>query len=308
MIRARRVVTAAAVAVAIALVATAAGVTLAAGAAVAWLRRPGPATVQIHAMDEAAFRWQPGQPLFVLALGSDERAGLDGARADAIHLIGVNPGTGQATILNIPRDTYVDIPGVGRKRINEAYNHGGPVLQAETVAQFTGARPAFVLVTTFPGLQSMVDEMGGVIVDVAETHRDSFSGAFFDPGPNYMNGGQALAYARNRHISGGDHTRTANQANLIIAALRKLRIDGTSPTNAVRYLTVLLRHTKATGVSTTDLFRLGRVALDIDPAAVRNVTMPGRSVFVGAASVVVPVAPAAALFADFADDAVLQSH
>ena len=304
----RRALRTVAIVAAVSVAASAAGVALAAGVAVAWLRRPGPATVEIHAMDEARFRWQPDEPLFVLALGSDERAGLDGARADAIHLIGINPGSGQATILNIPRDTYVEIPGVGRMRINEAYNHGGPVLQAETVARFTGARPAFVLVTTFPGLQSMVDDMGGVIVDVAETHRDTFSGAFFDPGPNYMDGTQALAYARNRHLTGGDHTRTANQANLIIAALRKLRIDGTSPENVVRYLTVLLRHTKTAGVSATDLFRLGRVALDIDPAAVRNVTMPGRSTFVGRASVVVPVEPAAALFADFADDAVLQSH
>ena len=43
--------------------------------------------------------------MFILVLGSDERAGLDGARADAMHLIGLNPRSGRATMLNFPRDT-----------------------------------------------------------------------------------------------------------------------------------------------------------------------------------------------------------
>src|SRR5688572_20585532 len=67
-------------------------------------------------------RYEPygvGGAVFVLVVGSDERPGLDGARGDALHLVGMNAGAGQATILNLPHDLWVDIPGHGPNRINE---------------------------------------------------------------------------------------------------------------------------------------------------------------------------------------------
>ena len=71
------------------------------------------------------------------------------------------PGWGGPRILNIPRDTWVDIPGHGQGRINEAYRYGGPQLQAQTVQALTGAPISYVLTTTFAGLIAMVDALGG---------------------------------------------------------------------------------------------------------------------------------------------------
>jgi anionic cell wall polymer biosynthesis LytR-Cps2A-Psr (LCP) family protein len=136
---------------------------------------------------------------------------------------------------------------------------------------------------------------------------DAASGARFSPGVNHLDGANALAFSRNRHIPDGDIRRTEHQGLLILAALAKLRGD-TSAAATIRHLAVLARHARLDGVRLTEAFRLGRLALSLDPASVRNVTMPSSLGTAGAASVVFPAPGADALFADFRDDAVLQAH
>lgn len=246
---------------------------------------------------------------FVLVVGSDERPGLSGARGDALHVIGLNPKAGKATILNIPRDTWVDIPGHGQGRVNEALHFGGAELQAETVRRLTGAPIQYVLTTTFAGFIAMVDALGGVEVDVPYLMSDPSSGAAFNPGPVRMTGERALAFTRNRHIPDGDIARTSNQGQLIIHGLADLRKKGTSPLDVLDYLDVLFRNVRTVGIDSTDLYRLGWAALQIDPGQVRNYTMPSRLGTVGPASVVFVRQPDASnVFVDFADDAVLQQH
>lgn len=260
----------------------------------------------IHKIDGAHFAGTNGLT-FMLVIGSDGRVGVGGNRGDALHVIGVNPEQGRATMLDIPRDTWVDIPGHGRERINAALEFGGPELEARTVSAFTGVPIAFSVITTFDGLIGMVDDLGGVDVDVPQNMNDRFSGAFFPKGPLHMNGHQALAFSRNRHIGDGDLTRTYNQGVLILSALAKFRAQP-GAAGVVRSLEVLLRRARAEGVSPRDLYRLGRLGLSVDPANVRNVVMPARLGQVGPASVVFPGAGVDSLFADFRDDAILQSH
>ena len=260
----------------------------------------------IHKLDGAHFSGTNGLT-FMLVIGRDGRAGIGGNRGDALHVIGVNPAQGRATMLDIPRDTWIDIPGHGRERINAAFEFGGQELQARTVSAFTGVPIAFSIVTNFDGLIGMVDDLGGVDVDVPQAMNDSFSGAFFPQGRLHMNGHQALAFSRNRHLGDGDITRTYNQGSLILAALAKFRAQS-GAVAVVQNLQVLLRRASAQGVSVRDLYRLGRLGLSVDPANVRNVVMPARLGQVGPASVVFPGPGADSLFADFRDDAILQSH
>jgi LCP family protein required for cell wall assembly len=252
-------------------------------------------------------RWK--DTVFVLAVGSDERAGLDGARGDALHVIGLNPSQGKATILDIPRDTWVDIPGHGQGRVNEAYRYGGAELQAQTVRNLTGAPIKYVLQTTFAGFIAMIDSLGGVDVDVPYLMSDPNSGAAFNPGVVHMTGERALAFSRDRHIPDGDLQRTAHQGQLIVHGLAQLRKKGTSATDVLHYLDVLFRNIRTTGISTTDLYRLGTAALSIEPGQVRNIVMPATIGMHGKQSVVFVKQPAASsLFVDFSDDGVLQAH
>ena len=252
--------------------------------------------------------WTPDQPLFVLLLGSDLRPGAGCGCSDAIHVVGIPAGGGQATFINVPRDSRVDVPGHGLMKITEAMSAGGPQLTTQTISEWMGLPISYTIVTSFDGLTSMVDELGGVTVNVPERMDDSFTQVHLDPGPVPMDGDLALRFARSRHITGADYERTQNQALLILSALGEMRAAGTSPADTVRYLGILARHTTLEGMSTADLYRLARVAMSIDPANVKSVLVPSTGAMIGGTSYVIPTADAPSLFADFADDAILESH
>ncbi len=268
----------------------------------------GEAALEIIKVDEGRFKPVPGKPVFVLVMGHDARPGDTQSRGDALHVIGINPAAGQATILNIPRDTWTNIPGRGMDKINTGNYYGGPLLQARAVSALVGVDIPIVLSTGFQGLADMVDELGGVNVNVPVPMNDRASGAVFPAGTVRMDGGAALAFARNRNLSGGDFTRTHDQGILILAGLAKLRASQPTAANTLKWLSVLARHTAFDGIGLGELYRLGRLALSIDPANVRNVTMPGTTGSAANQAVVFVGSSAPALFADFRDDAVLQRH
>jgi LCP family protein required for cell wall assembly len=254
-------------------------------------------------------QWTPGQPLFVLLLGSDLRPGAGCGCSDAIHVVGIPAGGGQATFINVPRDSRINVPGHGPMKITEAMSAGGEQLTTQAISEWMGVPISYTIVTSFDGLTAMVDELGGVTVNVPERIDDSFTQVHLDPGPVAMDGDLALRFARSRHITGADYQRTQDQALLVMSALGEVRAAGTSPADTVRYLGILARHTTLDGMSTADLYRLARVAISIDPANVKSVLVPSTGALIGGTSYVIPDAEAAgSLFADLADDAILESH
>jgi LCP family protein required for cell wall assembly len=268
----------------------------------------GTAGMEIVKVDEAAFRPVPGKPIFVLVMGQDARPGEAQSRGDALHVIGINPAAHQATILNIPRDTWTNIPGRGVDKINAANYYGGPQLQARAVSALVGVDIPIVITTGFDGLADMIDELGGINVDVPVPMYDPKSGAIFPAGTVRMDGGAALAFARNRSLAGGDFTRTQDQGILLLAGLSKLRDSAPTAANTLKWMAVLARHTRFDGIGFGDLYRLGRLALTFDPDEVRNVTMPGTTGSAANQSVVFVGGSAPGLFADFRDDASLQRN
>jgi LCP family protein required for cell wall assembly len=147
---------------------------------------------------------------FMLVIGSDARPGEDIRRTngDSIHLIAVNPRTFEGTIVGFPRDAWVEIPGRGTGKMNSALAMGGPSLMVDTVRRLTGLPIQYYALTGFKGLESLVDDLGGVNVMVNQRMSDRFSGAFFEQGWHKFNGAQALAFTRNRHdTANGDFGR-----------------------------------------------------------------------------------------------------
>ncbi len=121
---------------------------------------------QVAKVGEAHFADAPDRPVFMLVVGNDARAGVGGARGDALHVIGVNPALGRATILDIPRDTGAAIPGHGTDKINAAFAFGGIERQAQAVGQLVGVDISYAITTNFAGFIGMVDEIGGLDVNV----------------------------------------------------------------------------------------------------------------------------------------------
>lgn len=249
----------------------------------------------------------PSELQFVLVLGSDARPGQDIRRtnADSIHVLAVNPRTQQGTILGIPRDAWVDIPGRGSGKINSALAQGGPSLAVDTVRRLTGLPIQYYVLTGFAGLTAIVDELGGVVVPVDRRMDDSASGARFERGLHQFNGTQALAFTRNRKdVANGDFSRSENQGTLMLAALAKMRAEIGDDGGLRRWTGVLLRN-GALDVSADRLVGLAALARGIDPGRLRNMVAPGRIGYAGRQSVVFLSQEATRIFFDLRDDAVI---
>jgi LCP family protein required for cell wall assembly len=253
----------------------------------------------------------PGDPLLILAIGSDARPdqAVARARADSLHLIGVNPRYGRASILGIPRDSYVPIPGVGTRKINEALFYGGPELTVRTVEQLSGARIDAYLLTGFEDFRHVVRAVGGVDVRIPYAMSDSYSGAHFRPGPERLTGPKALALARNRHDApGGDFGRSLNQGLILLSALREFREDlQRDPVALLRWIVAAMRYVE-TDLELPEMVNLLLAATSIDPSRVKNQVVSGSGGSAGGASVVFLGSSARAMFRDVARDGLLDGR
>jgi polyisoprenyl-teichoic acid--peptidoglycan teichoic acid transferase len=249
-------------------------------------------------------------PLVVLALGSDARPGVcmpvERCLADSIHLITVNRREGAATILGFPRDSYVNIPGVGQGKINEALFQGGPQLVVQTVEELTGIPIDYYLLTSFEGLPRMVNDIGGLEVDVPYPMSDESSGAVFDAGPQVMDGREVLAFSRNRKDTpNGDFSRSENQGLVLLGALEQLR--GEFRKNSTVLFSWLISGVlnMKMDLSFPDLFDLGLTAATVDPENVDNLVVPGGIGMAGTASIVVISDEAEGIYRDLEDDGLI---
>lgn len=243
----------------------------------------------------------PAGLIWVLLIGSDARPGQAQAqaRADSIHLVAANPATGKATIIGFPRDSYVEIPGRGRDKINSALSLGGPELLAKTINRFTGLPVQYWVLAGFEAFQRVVDEVGGLDMQVPTKMNDRFSGARFNPGYHHFDGAQALAFSRDRHDFGeGDFARSKNHGLVMLAALIKLRAEVGDEVGLRTWVGVAFRHL-ALDLDLVEALQLLAVARRIDPSNVTNLVLAGRSGSAGrAGSVVYLDAAAAAAVAD----------
>jgi polyisoprenyl-teichoic acid--peptidoglycan teichoic acid transferase len=228
----------------------------------------------------------PANVIWMLALGSDARKGQSTlrSRADSIHLVGVNTRTGHGTIVGLPRDSYVDIPGHGTGKINSSLTFGGPQLTARTVEQLAGVRLDYVFLTDFGGFAGMVHRLG--FVRVRPPQPMSGLGHRFPARMQKLNGSQALGFSRIRYgLPRGDFDRSLNQGQVIRAGLRRVHDLADRPGMFEGLLLAALKRLH-TDLRPTELYRLGRVMLTIHPAKVRNCVITGGTGSAGGASVV----------------------
>jgi LCP family protein required for cell wall assembly len=232
----------------------------------------------------------PGNVVWVLCLGSDARPGqrLTGTRADAIQLVGLNLKTGAGTMIGIPRDSYVDIRGHGRNKINASMFFGGPQLMADSVGRLVGVRPDYVFTTGFLGFRAMVRAIDGVTVNSRFSFSDPVRPRGYRKGPNALNPIQALIFGRVRHpLPRGDFDRSANQQELLRSILRKVRAHESEPGFMERGVLAAVRNMD-TNLRPADLFRLAQAVTGMRPGRLRGCVVRGSTGTAGAASVVFP--------------------
>jgi LCP family protein required for cell wall assembly len=160
----------------------------------------------------------------ILLLGSDKRPNSGGFRTDAMMVVSINPEDGTATLISIPRDLYVYIPGWRMDRINTAIVRGGIDMAKEAIHYNFGIPVDGWARMNFDGFISAIDTLGGITVDATGFTRDECRGVLltYQPGGSYnMDGGEALCYVRMRKW-GGDFDRMRRQQEVVRAIFSKL--------------------------------------------------------------------------------------
>jgi len=161
----------------------------------------------------------PDQPENILIMGTDSDPDGTNQRSDTIMLARVNPEGECLSILSMPRDLIVNIPGVGQDKINSAYAVGGAPLAIETVKELTEQPVHHFVMIDYAGFEQAVDAMGGVYIDVDKRYFNDNSDALWGqeyepidiyPGYQKLNGKDALAFVRYRHTD-SDFMRIARQ-------------------------------------------------------------------------------------------------
>ncbi|MFO7689492.1 MAG: LCP family protein, partial [Cryobacterium sp.] len=166
----------------------------------------------------------------ILLLGSDTRGeiggsidGLTGQRSDSIMVLHVPANRENIYVMSIMRDSWVDIPGRGKAKINAAMSYGGVPLTVQTIEGLLGARIDHVAIIDFEGFKGVTDALGGVdINNMVGFDSSAIPGRYFAEGTYRLNGTEALAFVRERYaFSDGDFQRARNQQAFVKAVLGK---------------------------------------------------------------------------------------
>ena len=223
--------------------------------------------------------WNGTDPVHILLLGVDTRPSeeIEG-RSDTMIVVRVDPEIGRVDMFSIPRDLAVDIPGFADGvKINSAFPWGelydvpggGPSLVAQTIEFNFGISIDYFATVDIPGLERVVDTLGGVLIDVDAQLKDDqyptedfgYTRAYFPAGIQRMNGREAVQFARTRHAD-GDFRRAERQQQLLLG-LRD-QIIQTGLITRLPDLLSDLRNTVRTDLTARQVLSLGSLAQNID--------------------------------------------
>jgi LCP family protein required for cell wall assembly len=193
----------------------------------------------------------PPAPLDMVILGMDARPGQGMlTRTDSVMVLNITPGRAKVSLLSIPRDVFISVPGYGEQRINtinvlgeqESPGSGGPALVKASLGESFRIGVERYVRLDFSGFVALIDAVGGVDIDVPKrivdyeypTPEGGIITIEFQPGRQHMDGERALQYARTRHQD-DDYRRAERQQQVLDAVIKKLA----DPRSAVRWPQVL---------------------------------------------------------------------
>jgi len=223
----------------------------------------------------------------ILVLGMDQRPGDYAWRTDTIMVVAIDHDANQVGIISIPRDLWVNIPGYGPGRINQAdfegelmkYEGGGPKLAQKVILDTLGIPTQHWVRLKLDALPSLVDALGGVTVtldcplheltpDPAAPNSGRYVHFDLPAGEVFMDGATAAKFARYRYAS-NDFARAARQQQLIWAIKERALELNAIP--RIPQLWNALSKTFSTDLTVLDVIRLARVGATLRPSQIHGV-------------------------------------
>lgn len=229
--------------------------------------------------------WNGKDRITILLLGADMT--VDGAsRTDTIILVNIDPATNSATMMSIPRDLKVLIPGYGLHKINAAFaigeknqvQGGGAGLTIRTIEENLGIHVSAFVQIDFQGFIAMIDTLGGIDVNNPYPVKDdtypadnyNYQRIYFPVGWQHLDGEDALVYARTRHQD-GDGRRSVRQQQVIMALRQRainLDILGDLPR-----LIDEMGNAARTNLTLPDMLRLANVGITMPRQNIHQLSM-----------------------------------
>lgn len=226
-----------------------------------------------------------------------------GVRSDVIMVLHVTEDGQHAQVVSIPRDSYVEVDGHGRTKINAAFSYGGPNLLGRTIEQNFKIHLTHMVVTDFGGFRGITEALGGVQVYVPNDLVDSRTGTVaWQKGWQTIEGERALAYVRTRYgLARGDFDRVQRHQNFLRAVVERTRDMSVlaNPFRLSRLVTETTGHVAMdNGMTDTEVMKLAYAGLRMGLGNMSFATIPYEgAAMVGDQSVVlVRMKEAIALF------------
>ena len=221
--------------------------------------------------------WSSKERVNVILLGTDRRDNEpDVTRTDTILIVSIDPVSKSAGVLSLPRDLWVNIPGYGFERINTAFEigeyqkkGGGPALLRRTLEGLLGVPMHHYALVGFTGFRKVVDQLGGVVVDVERPFRDDefpqgnygTRRILFQAGLQRLDGEQALWYVRSRHAD-SDFGRNRRQRQFLLAVRQQALQLNMLPKAPAMLASVM--DSVTTDLRASEILSLVRVAKDVE--------------------------------------------
>lgn len=223
----------------------------------------------------------------ILLLGINQRKN-DIGRSNVTCVVTVDTDTKDVSMLWIPRDSRVRIPGYGWNKIGHAYAYGGTTLSKQTVSEFLGIPIDYYVAVNMSGFQKVIDALGGVDIDVDKRmyYYDPYDEGEIDnnglidikPGMQHMDGSTALQYVRFRHDELGDIGRIARQQKFAKAMLA----DIITPSIITRIPSVIKEASSVftTDMPTTQMMSLSKVITDAYKQGLNTDIVNGKPIYI----------------------------
>ena len=224
----------------------------------------------------------------ILVMGVDERSD-DVGRSDTMFVVTVDTGTKEVSLLSIPRDTRVKIPGYGWDKINHAYAEGGHKLSKRAVEDLLGIPLDYYAIINFAAFNKIVDAVGGVTIDVEKRmyYEDPYDNLLIDlkPGLQKMDGRTAIKYVRYRDEE-GDIGRIERQQKFVKAMLS----EASSPFILPRIPGIIREVNSAldTDMTTAEMLNLAKLLSDASKAGLKADMVPGKPAYIAEISYWLP--------------------
>ena len=220
----------------------------------------------------------------ILILGIDQ-SDDETSRADSIIVMSINKELEDVSLVSIPRDSRVEIPGFGLDKINHAMAYNGVDLLRPTVENLLDVPLHYYILTNFAGFENIIDTIGGVVVNVERQIIGADGRPIVEPGLQPLTGRQALTYVRFRSDAEGDFGRMRRQQQVLKAMGKSMM----QPKTLIRLPALMEQFAKdvRTDMSPTQLLSLGRILTTQEMDAMNLIQLRGTPTTIDGISYVI---------------------